>query len=65
MKKMFAIAALAVMMSGCSMAHEQVVKHIKACESRGGTPLIFRFPSGTVEKVRCEIDGNVYLMGDY
>ena len=65
MNKLFAIAALCVTLVGCSMNYDEVQQKVKSCEDKGGTPLLFKGSEGVVYKVRCEIDGVTYLMGDF
>ena len=65
MKKLLALAAIAVMLTGCDMSRESVRNYENKCFAQNGEPIYYKTSSGTVWKVRCKIDGIVYLMGDY
>lgn len=65
MKKLVVIMALAATLAGCGMQHERVVEMKKRCHAIGGETVYIQNPNGTVEVVRCVVDGITYRMGDY
>lgn len=65
MKKLVVIMALAAALVGCDMSHDQVTRWKKRCGFVGGEPLYLKNPNGTVQAVRCVVDGATYKMGDY
>lgn len=65
MKKLVVIMALAATLVGCGMTHERVAVQKKRCYSIGGEPFYIKNPNGTVQVVRCVVDGITYRMGDY
>lgn len=65
MKKLMVIMALAAALVGCGMSHEQVTAMKQRCYAIGGETVYIQNPNGTVEVVRCVVDGITYRMGDY
>lgn len=65
MKKLVVIMALAAALVGCGMSHEKVTAMKQRCYSIGGEPVYIQNPNGTVEVVRCTVEGITYLMGAY
>lgn len=65
MKKIILAVVIGTTLAGCELSADKVQAYTEKCESRGGIPVLVKDNKGYVLRVRCEIDGNMYLQGDY
>lgn len=66
MKKIILAVVIGTTLAGClPLSANEVQRYTAQCIERGGTPVVMKDTQGFVERVRCEIDGNLYMQGDY
>ncbi len=65
--KIFVGAFLSLLLIGCTMKHAEVVKAEERCHILNGSVEYVKngwFP-GQVQSVNCEINGNLFTLGNY
>ena len=67
MKKTIPAIVIGMALAGCvpTMSADEVASYSKKCEDHNGNVVLVKDTGGFVIRVRCEIDGNMYLQGDY